>query len=127
MGIDLYAEVPHSYEDPEARLAIHIRQGYQHGRDTVQKYLLRYRSGELRGYLGRISDSAAVKAMYMNCSNSIPPCRLPQLAKLSESDRVGFGCCDRPSRRIRRGWLVLQGAEGGDDRVFCPTTKVRRS
>lgn len=52
-GIDIYVEADMNYEDPEARLSIHIDKGFQHlDGETALKYL-RFRSDEL-GDIGRI-------------------------------------------------------------------------
>lgn len=84
-GIDLYAEMPMDYEDPDAHLAIHIAQGYQHmDGDTVQKYL-RYRSGEL-GDIGRVQRQRRfVKAMYDRLLQLDTVPKLPQLAQILQA------------------------------------------
>lgn len=135
-GIDLYAEMPMDYEDPEARLAIHIRQGYQHmDGDTVQKYL-RYRSGEL-GDIGRIQRQRRfVKAMYAKLLQLDTVPKLPQLAKLLQArvttsvevwDSGQLAAVVQTLSPDPPETAMLPGApKVGDDRVFLPDLlKVR--
>lgn len=135
-GIDLYAEMPMDYEDPKARLAIHIRQGYQHmDGDTVQKYL-RYRSGEL-GDVGRIQRQRRfVKAMYAKLLQLDTVPKLPQLAKLLQArvttsvevwDSGQLAAVVQTLSPDPPETAILPGApKVGDDHVFLPDLlKVR--
>ena len=63
-GIDLYVEQNMDYDDPEAELSIHMRQGYRHLDGKGAEYYLRYRSDDL-GDLGRTQrQQKFVKAFY---------------------------------------------------------------
>lgn len=63
-GIDLYVEQNMDYDDPEAGLSIHMRQGYRHLDGKGAEYYLRYRSDDL-GDLGRTQrQQKFVKAFY---------------------------------------------------------------
>ena len=63
-GIDLYIEQNMDYDDPEAQLSIHMRQGYRHLDGKGAEYYLRYRSDDL-GDLGRTQrQQKFVKAFY---------------------------------------------------------------
>ena len=81
-GIDLYVEGNMEYEDPEAGLSIHIRQGYQHLDGEHAGQYLRYRSEEL-GDVGRVQrQQRFVKAMYQKLwqFETIP--KLPAIAEI---------------------------------------------
>ena len=63
-GIDLYVERNMDYDDPEAGLSIHMRQGYRHLDGVGAEHYLRYRSDDL-GDLGRTQrQQKFVKAFY---------------------------------------------------------------
>ena len=63
-GIDLYVERNMDYDDPEAGLSIHMRQGYRHLDGAGAEHYLRYRSDDL-GDLGRTQrQQKFVKAFY---------------------------------------------------------------
>ncbi|ANR71508.1 LytR family transcriptional regulator [Selenomonas sp. oral taxon 126] len=63
-GIDLYIERNMDYDDPEAGLSIHMRQGYRHLDGVGAEHYLRYRSDDL-GDLGRTQrQQKFVKAFY---------------------------------------------------------------
>ena len=63
-GIDLYVEQNMDYDDPEAQLFIHMRQGYRHLDGKGAEHYLRYRSDDL-GDLGRTQrQQKFVKAFY---------------------------------------------------------------
>ena len=63
-GIDLYIERNMDYDDPEAGLSIHMRQGYRHLGGVGAEHYLRYRSDDL-GDLGRTQrQQKFVKAFY---------------------------------------------------------------
>ena len=63
-GIDLYIEQNMDYDDPEAQLSIHMRQGYRHLDGVGAECYLRYRSDDL-GDLGRTQrQQKFVKAFY---------------------------------------------------------------
>ena len=63
-GIDLYIERNMDYDDPEAGLSIHMKQGYRHLDGVGAEYYLRYRSDDL-GDLGRTQrQQKFVKAFY---------------------------------------------------------------
>ena len=63
-GIDLYVEQNMDYDDPEAELSIHMRQGYRHLDGKGAEDYLRYRSDDL-GDLGRTQrQQKFVKAFY---------------------------------------------------------------
>ena len=84
-GIDLYVETDMDYEDPEAGLAIHIPQGYQHlDGDAAQKYL-RYRGQEL-GDVGRVQrQQRFIKALYERVLQLDTVTKLPQLADVFQN------------------------------------------
>ena len=118
------------YEDPDAQLSIHIRQGYQHmDGDTVQKYL-RYRSGEL-GDIGRIHRQRRfVKAMYAKLLQIDIVPKLPQLAKLLQArvttsvevwDSGQLAAVVQTLSPEPPETFILPGTlQMGDDRVFIP-------
>lgn len=63
-GIDLYIERNMDYDDPEAGLSIHMKQGYRHLDGVGAEHYLRYRSDDL-GDLGRTQrQQKFVKAFY---------------------------------------------------------------
>ena len=63
-GIDLYIERNMDYDDPEAGLSIHMKQGYRHLDGVSAEHYLRYRSDDL-GDLGRTQrQQKFVKAFY---------------------------------------------------------------
>ena len=63
-GIDLYIERNMDYDDPEAGLSIHMKQGYRHLGGVGAEHYLRYRSDDL-GDLGRTQrQQKFVKAFY---------------------------------------------------------------
>ena len=64
-GIDIYIERNMDYDDPEAGLSIHMRQGYRHLDGVGAEHYLRYRSDDL-GDLGRTQrQQKFVKAFYV--------------------------------------------------------------
>ena len=63
-GSDLYIERNMDYDDPEAGLSIHMKQGYRHLDGVGAEHYLRYRSDDL-GDLGRTQrQQKFVKAFY---------------------------------------------------------------
>lgn len=63
-GIDLYVESDMDYDDPEADLSIHLKQGYQHLDGKQAQEYLRYRGTDL-GDVGRSErQQQFVKALY---------------------------------------------------------------
>lgn len=81
-GIDIYVEGDMEYEDPEASLSIHIRQGYQHLDGTMTQQYLRYRSSEL-GDIGRVQrQQKFAKALYQKLLQFETIPKLPAIAEI---------------------------------------------
>ena len=81
-GIDLYVEQNMDYDDPEAELSIHMRQGYRHLDGKGAEYYLRYRSDDL-GDLGRTQrQQKFVKAFYAKLLRVDTLPKIPSIADI---------------------------------------------
>ena len=85
-GIDLYVEQNMDYDDPEAGLSIHIRQGYRHLDGVGAEHYLRYRSDDL-GDLGRTQrQQKFVKAFYAKLLRVDTLPKIPAIADILKQD-----------------------------------------
>jgi len=85
-GVDLYVERDMDYEDPEAGLSIHMRQGYRHLDGAEAEQYLRYRGDDL-GDLGRTQrQQKFVKAFYAKLLRVDTLPKIPQLADILKQD-----------------------------------------
>lgn len=85
-GVDLYVERDMDYEDPEAGLSIHMRQGYRHLDGAEAEQYLRYRGDDL-GDLGRTQrQQKFVKAFYTKLLRVDTLPKIPQLADILKQD-----------------------------------------
>ena len=85
-GIDLYVEQNMDYDDPEAELSIHMRQGYRHLDGKGAEYYLRYRSDDL-GDLGRTQrQQKFVKAFYAKLLRVDTLPKIPAIADILKQD-----------------------------------------
>ena len=85
-GIDLYVEQNMDYDDPEAGLSIHIRQGYRHLDGVGAEHYLRYRSDDL-GDLGRMQrQQKFVKAFYAKLLRVDTLPKIPAIADILKQD-----------------------------------------
>lgn len=85
-GIDIYIETDMDYEDEEAGLKIHLKQGYRHLSGAEALQYLRFR-GEDLGDLGRVQrQQKFVKALYsaMLQLDTVP--RLPDIADIFQKE-----------------------------------------
>ncbi len=84
-GIDIYVETNMDYDDPDAGLSLHLKQGYQTlSGDQAQQYL-RYRGSEL-GEFGRIErQQKFVKALYQRVLQLDTLTKLPQIARIFQN------------------------------------------
>ena len=81
-GIDLYIEQNMDYDDPEAQLSIHMRQGYRHLDGKSAEHYLRYRGDDL-GDLGRTQrQQKFVKAFYAKLLRVDTLPKVPQIADI---------------------------------------------
>lgn len=81
-GIDIYVERDMDYDDPEAGLSIHMRQGYRHLDGVSAECYLRYRSDDL-GDLGRTQrQQKFVKAFYAKLLRVDTLPKVPQIADI---------------------------------------------
>ena len=81
-GIDIYVERDMDYDDPEAGLSIHMRQGYRHLDGVGAECYLRYRSDDL-GDLGRTQrQQKFVKAFYAKLLRVDTLPKVPQIADI---------------------------------------------
>ena len=81
-GIDIYVERGMDYDDPEAGLSIHMRQGYRHLDGVGAECYLRYRSDDL-GDLGRTQrQQKFVKAFYAKLLRVDTLPKVPQIADI---------------------------------------------
>lgn len=81
-GIDLYVERNMDYDDPEAGLSIHMRQGYRHLNGVGAEHYLRYRSDDL-GDLGRTQrQQKFVKAFYAKLLRIDTLPKIPTIANI---------------------------------------------
>ena len=85
-GIDLYVEQNMDYDDPEAGLSIHIRQGYRHLDSVGAEHYLRYRGDDL-GDLGRTQrQQKFVKAFYAKLLRVDTLPKIPAIADILKQD-----------------------------------------
>ena len=81
-GIDIYVERDMDYDDLEAGLSIHMRQGYRHLDGVGAECYLRYRSDDL-GDLGRTQrQQKFVKAFYAKLLRVDTLPKVPQIADI---------------------------------------------
>ncbi len=81
-GIDIYVERDMDYDDPEAGLSIHMRQGYRHLDGVGAECYLRYRSDDL-GDLGRTQrQQKFVRAFYAKLLRVDTLPKVPQIADI---------------------------------------------
>ena len=87
-GIDLYIERDMDYDDPEARLSIHMRQGYRHLDGVGAEHYLRYRSDDL-GDLGRTQrQQKFVKAFYAKLLRVDTLPKIPAIADILKQNVI---------------------------------------
>ena len=81
-GIDIYVEKDMDYEDPEAGLAIHLKQGYQQLTGEQAEEYVRYRSEDL-GDVGRVQrQQRFVKAVYQKLLQMDTLPKVPMIAAI---------------------------------------------
>lgn len=129
-GIDIYVESDMDYEDPEAGLNIHLKQGYQHLDGNQAQQYLRYRSPEL-GDVGREQrQQRFVKALYQQVMRLETVPKLPLIAEtLHKNVKTSAEVFDSAhlANVVRRlssdppQGVILPGAPSlGDDTVWMP-------
>ena len=133
-GVDLYVESDMDYEDPEAALSIHLKQGYQHltGEDAV-KYL-RYRGTDL-GDVGRAQrQQQFVRALYASVMQVATIPKLPAIAEILQT-RVDTSAeifdsahlanvLRHMSRETPETWMVPGTTAEGDETIWMPDTQA---
>lgn len=81
-GIDIYVEKQMDYDDEEAKLSIHISQGYQHLDGEHAQQYLRYQNTEL-GELGRVHrQQHFIRAIYEKMISVEMVSKLPDVADI---------------------------------------------
>ncbi len=116
-GVEVYVERQMDYEDPEARLAIHIPQGYQRLDGETALKFLRYRSGEF-GDVGRVQrHQRFVKALYSQIRQPAVLTKLPQIMPLLQ-ERVDTSVEVWDSAQL--AGLIRSFSENGPETVILP-------
>lgn len=83
-GVDLYVENDMNYEDPYAKLAIHLKKGYQHLDGEKSGQYIRFRHDEL-GDIGRVQrQQRFLKALSSEMMQMGTVLKLPAIASTIE-------------------------------------------
>jgi len=133
-GIDLYVETDMNYDDPEANLSIHLKQGYQHlaGKDAVG--YLRYRSTDL-GDVGRSKrQQMFVRALYEEAMQVSTLPKIPAIAEILQTrvttsaeifDSAHIANVLRHmNREAPEVWMLPGTTAEGDDTIWMPDTQA---
>ena len=133
-GIDLYVETDMDYDDPEANLSIHLKQGYQHlaGKDAVG--YLRYRSTDL-GDVGRSKrQQMFVRALYEEAMQVSTLPKIPAIAEILQTrvttsaeifDSAHIANVLRHmNREAPEVWMLPGTTAEGDDTIWMPDTQA---
>ena len=133
-GVDLYVETDMDYDDPEANLAIHLKQGYQHLTGAQAVGYLRYRSTDL-GDVGRAKrQQMFVRALYEETMQVATIPKLPAIAEILQTrvttsaeifDSAHLANVLRSmSREAPDVWMLPGTTAEGDDTIWMPDTQA---
>ena len=132
-GVDVYVESNMDYDDPEAGISIHLKQGYQHLDGEQAMEFLRYRGTDL-GDVGRAQrQQKFMQGIYekLRQPSTIP--KLPRIANLLKT-RVDTSAeifdaahlanvLRRMNREAPETWMLPGSLSPQDDTVYLPDHK----
>ena len=133
-GVDFDIPINMDYDDPEANLSIHLKQGYQHlaGKDAVG--YLRYRSTDL-GDVGRSKrQQMFVRALYEEAMQVSTLPKIPAIAEILQTrvttsaeifDSAHIANVLRHmNREAPEVWMLPGTTAEGDDTIWMPDTQA---